>query len=31
VSPQDKWALALIPIGLIVAFLAVVIFIGKGH
>ena len=30
-SPQDKWALALIPIALIGAFVTVVIFIGKGH
>jgi len=31
VSPQDKWALALIPIALIGAFVTVVIFIGRGH
>jgi len=30
-NPQDKWALALIPIALIGAFVTVVIFIGKGH
>ena len=30
-NPQDKWALALIPIGLIGVFVTVVIFIGKGH
>ena len=30
-TPQDKWALALIPLALIVTFVAAVIFIGKGH
>ena len=30
-TPQDKWALALIPLSLVVAFVVAVIYIGKGH
>lgn len=30
-TPQDKWALVLIPIGLIASFIFAVIYIGKGH